>query len=81
MGGMFGGALVAMQVVGEMQSRLEYNLLSAEQHEHQHDASVPAQSAPGWRQSLARALVRLSDRIAPELRPVSPVTRLDPCPC
>ena len=81
MGGWFGGALLAMQVVGEMQSRLEYNLLSAEQHEHAHEVPVPAPAASGWRQSLARALVRLSDRIAPELHPVAPARRLGPCPC
>jgi hypothetical protein len=81
MGGWFGGALVAMQVVGEMHSRLEYNLLSAEQHEHAHEVPAPAPAASSWRQSLARALVRLSDRIAPEIRPVAPSGRLDPCPC
>lgn len=81
MGGWFGGALVAMQVVGELQSRLEYGLLGAEQHIDGHGVLISEQTAPGWRQSLARALVRLSDRIAPELRPVTPVARLDPCPC
>ena len=81
MGGWFGGALVAMQVVGEMQSRLEYNLLGTERHEHTHEVPVPAPAASGWRRSLARALLRLSDRIAPELRPVAPARRLGPCPC
>jgi hypothetical protein len=81
MGGWFGSALVAMQVVGEMHSRLEYNLLSAEQHEHTHEVPVPAPAASGWRRALARALVSLSDRIAPELRPVVPTRRPGPCFC
>jgi hypothetical protein len=79
MGGWFGGALVAMQVVGEMHSRLEYNLLSAEQREH--EVPAPAPAAAWWRKALARALERLSNRIAPEIRPVAPSGRLDACPC
>jgi hypothetical protein len=81
MGGWFGGALVTMQALGEMQSRLEYSLLSAEQHEHELEVSAPALAASGWRQAFARVLVRLSDRIAPELRPVASAGRLGPCPC
>jgi hypothetical protein len=81
MGGWFGGALVAMQIVGEMQSRLEYGLLGSNEHHDADAASIAVQAAPSWRRSLARALVRLSDRIAPELRPVAPARRLGPCPC
>ena len=78
MGGLFGGALAAMQAVGELQARIEYRLLGADEEEIAEEIPAPVQVTPGWRKSLARWLVRLSDRIAPELRPVR---RLDPCPC
>ena len=48
MGGWFGGALAAMQAVGEMQARLEYRLLSADEEEIAEELAAPAQAAPGY---------------------------------
>ena len=77
MGGMFGGALMAMQVMGEMQSRLEYGLLGSDVHDRVQEAPAPARRESRWRQSLARGLVALGHWIAPGIAAPPAVERLD----